>query len=626
MSRPYKICFLGYGALIEMAQTVIDSLDYNDVDILLEDCNIETLPKTVDNALSLGYKIFVAGAANAAEFKRYSYEHLIEIRLSTVDYLLAIKKALQIGKKPVIAAYRFGRLSNLSLLEQLSGTEVQTILYEDSSELYNKILNTDADVIIGASHANAIAEEFGKKSIFLYAGEESVRNAIQRARSLAIELEKSIWSEKTSQAIINYAPFGLIVNDAQGKITVFNRTARQQTNIMDAHIQGKYLSDIIPSLSPGELLQTEKRQLDQRHLINGAMIRCVQTRIEDNQKLIGVLTTLYPDNTRRKKQDDPALVGFSAQRSWSDVVCQSQSMQEAVRKAKTFIDQTQPLVIEGEAGTGKNFIAQCIHNGSLRAQEPYVTVNTAIIPDHAAAKVLFGVDEVGGSCNGLAEMAQGGTIVFQNLENASPTVQACILQLLTERKFLRLGGISYIPFRAKIITVVNGTGKPSNVKDELWQRLSVLRLPMPPLRERTEDIPTLFDYFLSYDSNLPLKKINSGKSNELLRFYSWPGNLIELASTSKRYIFLLQQVTNPTANARQLLLIQAIGEDNLFQEILRKYPALTTPSSSLGEEVLAGIDAIKTILGYNNEKIGEMLSLSRTTLWRLKKNVEESRN
>lgn len=626
MSRPYKICFLGYGALIEMAHTVIDSLDYNDMDILLEDCNIETLPKTVDHAVSLGYKIFVAGAANAAEFKRYSHEHLIEIRLSTVDYLLAIKKALQIGKKPIIAAYRFGRLSNLSLLEQLSGTELGTILYEDSSELYNEILNTDADVIIGASHANSIAEELGKKSILLYAGEESVRSAIQRARTLAIELDKSIWNEKTSQAIINYAPFGLIVNDAQGKITIFNRTARQQTNIMDAHVQGKYLVDIIPSLSPDELLQTEKKQLDQRHLINGAMIRCVQTRIEDNQTLIGVLTTLYPDNTRRKKQDDPTLVGFSAQGTWNDVICQSQSMQEAVWKAKAFIDQPYPLVIEGEVGTGKNLIAQCIHNGSLGAHEPYVTVNTAILPDQAAAKVLFGVEEVGGSCLGLAEMAQGGTIVLQNLEHASPTVQACILQLLTERKFLRLGGISHIPFRAKIITVVNGTGKPNNVQDDLWQRLSVFRLPIPPLRERKEDIPALFDHFFSCDSNLPPKKMGSVKSNELVRFYSWPGNLIELASTCKRYIFLLQQVTNPTANARHLLLIQAIGENNLFQEILRNYPALTAPSSGSGEEMLAGIDAIKTILGYNNEKIGELLSLSRTTLWRLKKNAEESRN
>jgi len=621
MSKLHKICFLGYGQLYSIAQKAIELLDYKDIDIRLVECNVETLPETVSTAISDGYEVFIAGAANAAEFARHSSAHLVEIRIGSTDYMLAIKKALQLGSRPVIAVYRFSRSIDVALLEELSGVKLGMILYEDSIELQDGIMNTDGDVIIGASHACETAAELNKKSVLLYPGVDSVQNAIQRAHTLSIELNKEIQRSRTTQAIINHAPFGLVVNDEYGRITIFNRTARKMTDMTEAKIQGRLLADVVPALSPDDFLESGQRQEDRRKLINGVMIRCVQTRIEYNQDLIGVLTTLYPDNTRRKKPGELASVNFTAQGNWKNVIGKSKAIQTLIHQAKAMAESDYPLLIEGEDGTGKNFFAQCIHNGSFRAHEPYITVNAAILPDQEAAKALFGSESGESVRLGLFELAQNGTIVLQNLAAASKVVQSCLLQAITERKFLRLGGTVPIAFRARVITIMSSDISDANLLEGLRLKLSVLRLSVPPLREREEDILPLFAFYLAQENGGPQRRA-IGAFNEVLQFYSWPGNQVELSTVSKRYAFLLSQGAHQTANARQLLLIQAIGEDKLFAEIMKKHPALADIGHSSVPDVLAGIDAIKHILKYNNDKVAEKLSLSRTTLWRLKKSLE----
>lgn len=109
---------------------------------------------------------------------------------------------------------------------------------------------------------------------------------------------------------------------------------------------------------------------------------------------------------------------------------------------------------------------------------------------------------------------------------------------------------------------------------------------------------------------------------EVLLFYSWPGNLSELMTVCKRYAFLMTGGVNQTANARHLLMVQAIGEDKLFEEIVKKHPSLADAGNSPRESVMDGINDIKCILKYSNEKIAEKLSISRTTLWRIKKEQE----
>ena len=153
---------------------------------------------------------------------------------------------------------------------------------------------------------------------------------------------------------------------------------------------------------------------------------------------------------------------------------------------------------------------------------------------------------------------------------------------------------------------------------DLWDQLSVFSLNLPLLKDRQEDVSTLFRFFLLRESILMPPRTQK-ELEEILSFYSWPANLISLSAVSKRYILLYQQAMNPSPSAKQQILIRAIGEDELLSDIYRQYPALTDAANSPPEEVLAGVAAMKRILKYNNSVIADKLGLGRTTLWRIQK-------
>lgn len=618
MAQPYRICFLAYGKLYEKVQTVISGIDDPALDLQVLECNVETLHGAVDQAMRQHCEVFIAFAANAAEFRRYSQQHLMEMQLGTVDYLNAIQKALGVGSRPAIAVYRFSQQFNAQQLSRLSGVELAVLSYEDTEDLYHAIETTDADVIIGASHAVQVAEELGRKNILLSLSEHSIRHAIQRAHALAIELRKDIRHTQFSQAIIENAPFGLTICDEDGRIVLYNQALRRLAGLEQRGILGRPLAELIPALDPIAFMQGDARQVDRRRLIAGAMLRCVQTRVEYDDMTLGVLTTLYPDNHRKAKSASSDRELFTAHGKWKDAIGQSAAFQEMMRKARLLTDQAHPLVLDGESGSGRNYVAQCIHNASLRAGEPYVVINLAALPDQDAPRMLFGAEDAAGVHPGLLEMAQNGTVVLQNIAYASNPVQSCILQLLTEQRFLRLGTTMPIAFHARLITVLTSGENRSAIQEELWQRLSVFSVTVPPLRERQEDIVPLFARFCEQEG-LPAAHKFSDEFLHLLLFYSWPGNLAEMSTVCKRYVFAYQQAQKPTMNARRNMLVSAIGEEQLFQEIMRHHPALKNPAGASAQEVLDGIQEIKQILKYNNDQIGERLGISRTTLWRLRK-------
>ncbi|MBQ9663421.1 MAG: sigma 54-interacting transcriptional regulator [Oscillospiraceae bacterium] len=619
MEKQFFISVLAYGKLCDMARQAVADLDYEDTEIQIYDCNVDTLPATVEQATNQGCEIFVAGAGNAAAFSRCSQAHLVEIRIGTVDYLRAIRKAVQIGTRPLIAVYRYGRAVDLPLLEELSGVKLELLQYEDSADLYQGVQRSEADVVIGASHAVEIAEELHRKHVLLYFSEASMRSALRRARDLAVDLQKNMFGFRLNQTVLSHAPFGFVATDDRGRILVFNRMLRRQTGLEDVRVQGRPLSEVVPALAPEDFLAGDEMQTDQRRLINGAMQRCVQLRVEDRGKSFGSLTFLYPDNARRSRSEPGEGERFRAHHSWKDAVSLSPAMQSMIREAKLLADQPYPLAIGGEAGVGKSFFAQCIHSGSRRAREPWLSINLAALPDQDAPRILFGVEDGSAVRQGLLELAQEGSVLLQGIGSSTAAVQSCILQVLTDGQFRRIGGVFPVPFRARFITAFN-EGDPALLRDDLWQRLSVFRVEVPPLRRREEDIPALFS-LLAQERGVSLRR-QGADFDALLRFYSWPGNLSELSAVCQRYLFYLRQTEKPSPSARHQLLIRAIGEDELFAEYRRRYPVLRDPSSAAPEELLPAIEHMKQLLKVSNDRLAEKLSLSRTTLWRIKKENE----
>ncbi len=207
------------------------------------------------------------------------------------------------------------------------------------------------------------------------------------------------------------------------------------------------------------------------------------------------------------------------------------------------------ILVVGESGTGKELIAKAIHSASPRADKPFVAVNSGSIPVDLLESQLFGhvkgaFTSAISSKKGLFEVADQGTIFFDEISTIGVETQAKLLRVIQEREFMRLGGTENIKVDVRIVAASNvdllGLVRDGRFREDLYHRLNVIALKLPPLRERREDIPSLLDHFLqqfSRENNRPLGQFTR-EAMKLLMDYPWPGNVRELENVVERAVVL----------------------------------------------------------------------------------------
>src|SRR5262247_266859 len=234
--------------------------------------------------------------------------------------------------------------------------------------------------------------------------------------------------------------------------------------------------------------------------------------------------------------------------------------------AKHVADTDVPVLISGESGVGKEVVARFIHANSSRHDKPFVKVNCAALPNELLESELFGYERGAftGAMNdkpGKFELADKGTLLLDEIGEMTPHLQAKLLHVLQDSEYTRLGGKRLVRVDARVLasTNINLEEAVANGKfrEDLYFRLNVIRVDIPPLRERREDIPVLCNYFLCryrerYNSNV--EEIAPQLLDSLLR-YDWPGNVRQLENAIKRYLILpdttltLSELKESTANA-----------------------------------------------------------------------------
>src|SRR6195256_380587 len=207
------------------------------------------------------------------------------------------------------------------------------------------------------------------------------------------------------------------------------------------------------------------------------------------------------------------------------------------------------VLIHGESGTGKELIAKAIHSASTRADKAFVPINTGSIPVDLLESQLFGhvkgaFTSAVASKKGLFEVADQGTIFFDEISTIGPETQAKLLRVIQEREFMRLGGTETIKVDVRIIAACNvqllSLVREGRFREDLYHRLNVIAIPLPSLRERREDVPRLLDHFLrkfSEENGRPLTRFTPG-ALKLLVDYNWPGNVRELENVVERAVVL----------------------------------------------------------------------------------------
>ena len=235
--------------------------------------------------------------------------------------------------------------------------------------------------------------------------------------------------------------------------------------------------------------------------------------------------------------------------AFDNIIGKSKPMQQVYELIQLAAPSRSNIMVLGESGTGKELVAKAIHHHSRRAGGPFVTVNSGSMPADLLESNLFG--HVRGaftgavaSKKGLFELADGGSVFFDEIGNIPLDTQAKLLRVIQEREFMRLGGIETIRVDVRIIAATNAdletAVQQGHFREDLFYRLNVITVNLPPLRKRTEDIPLLAQHFLSQYARENEKVIRaiSPAAMELLMDHHWPGNVRELENAIERAVVL----------------------------------------------------------------------------------------
>lgn len=249
---------------------------------------------------------------------------------------------------------------------------------------------------------------------------------------------------------------------------------------------------------------------------------------------------------RRLARENKSLREQLRQRyAFGNIIGKSKPMLKVFELIRLAAPSKSNILILGESGTGKELAAKAIHHHSRRADGPFVTVNSGSMPHDLLESNLFGHVKgafTGAIANkkGLFEMASGGSIFFDEIGNIPPETQAKLLRVIQEKEFMRLGGVETLTADARIIAATNAEleemVKKGTFREDLYYRLNVITIQLPPLRKRVEDIPLLARRFLTTYAEENEKEIHeiSPRAMELLMDYHWPGNVRELENVVER--------------------------------------------------------------------------------------------
>jgi len=256
---------------------------------------------------------------------------------------------------------------------------------------------------------------------------------------------------------------------------------------------------------------------------------------------------------RRLREENVQLKRALKQRfNFPNIVGKSEKMLALFDLITQVAPSRSTVLISGESGTGKELIAKAIHSASPRADRAFVPVNTGSIPVDLLESQLFGhvkgaFTSAVASKKGLFEVADQGTIFFDEIATVSPETQAKLLRVIQEREFMRLGGTEQIKVDVRIVAASNidllSLVKEGRFREDLYHRLNVIHLHLPPLRERREDIPMLLAHFLErfcQENVKPLRQFTPS-AMKLLMDYEWPGNVRELENVVERSVVLSTQ-------------------------------------------------------------------------------------
>jgi DNA-binding NtrC family response regulator len=336
-------------------------------------------------------------------------------------------------------------------------------------------------------------------------------------------------------------------------------------------------------------------------------------RIDEVREIVrqaAEFSRLRRDNRALRERVDPA--GRAP-----TLIAQDPAMQRLLETARQIAPTDCNVVLTGESGTGKEVLARYIHNHSGRTQGPFLAINCGALHDDLLASELFGHERgafTGAAQQkiGLFEAASGGTLFLDEVAETSPTMQVQLLRVLQEREVLRVGGRKAVPVDVRVVAASNrrldAAVERGEMREDLYFRLNVVNLTLPPLRERRDDIPLLAYYFLKRHALAMGKAVEDFEPEVLDRLatYDFPGNIRELSNVVERAVALSRGDRISMAELPATLRNTAVAV----------LPPAGEPLPTLEQHEAAYIRKVLEKTGGNRTQAAEILGIDRVSLWR----------
>jgi transcriptional regulator, propionate catabolism operon regulatory protein len=575
--------------------------------------------------------VLVSAGWSGAVLREHAELPVVVITPTGLDILQALSRARQLSTRVGIVTY--GDVTReLAQFKELYGLEIDQRAYanrEDAEASVRDLAARGVEVVVGPGLVTELAEAVGLKSVFIYS-RDSVHDAMRRAIEIARVARTEEARRERIDAILSHLAEGVVAVDGEERVQSINPAMQRLLGVTAEQALGARLSALAPTLGLGRVLQTGGEELESIQKVGKRLLVTNRIPLQEHGVRTGAVLTCQDataiERADRSLRSEHRPRRFVARYRIADLVGESDAAVECRALAGRYARTEATVLITGESGTGKEVVAQGIHEGSARRERPFVAVNCAAFPETLLESELFGYEEGAftgsrrGGRPGLFEAAHTGTIFLDEVGDVPLPLQSRLLRVLQEREVLRLGSNDPTPVDVRVLAATNRDlareVDEGRFRKDLYYRLAILRLHLPPLAARRDDVAPIARHLLTralarHGSTIEADEVLAKLLPRMTR-YAWPGNIRELDNVLERIAVLCAEAGSAKA-VRTRHLASVVPE--LFRDGAPP-PATGTLANLRRDAERERIARVLQECGGDRVLAAKRLGIGRTTLWR----------
>ena len=635
-SPKQEIAFIApFPGLADTARPLLKGLPYA---VALAEGDLEVGLAVGRRLISRGAQIFISRGGTARRLRSLGLP-VVKIKVTAYDILSALGPLLNGEHKIGIIGFD-NVIAGASRLSELLNYDLKVFTVNHEREVAESIREAQAagvSLVLGDMVVNNLARAAGLAAVLIESGREAVQDALEEAceRLALIKAE----AEKNRRHMEVLSLYKTVFESVEDLIITVDR---------DGHIESR-------NPTARALLKDSARKLTPRMLHGRTLKSLLKEDVPQYNQVVTwggqkLILDFFPLNIGYEDGPAAVILGRSVRKvetserrirhalylnrhlprfNFADLIGKNRNFLDVLERAREYADNDSPILIEGESGTGKEMLAQSIHTCKFGLEEPFVAINCATLPEQLLESELFGYARgafTGARAEGkkgLFELAHGGTLFLDEVGELPLSLQSRLLRVIEERAVFPLGGDHVIPVNVRLVAAANtdlsAAVREKRFRSDLYFRLGVLTLTLPPLRERGRDIELLFRTFVSaFNPKYKPTPIERDAMASLLTGYAWPGNARELKNLVQRLSIITARFTRnietlPDLLARELKDLERLLPVSGLAGALQS----ATASTRLPEDWQGPLTPL-----INRKEMAARLGISRTTLWRRLKALE----